>query len=116
MRHLTALLIKWAYIEAVALVLLRPATGATLGQVTMVAIATTLLLYAAGDLLILPALGNFPAVVGDLGLALLIVWAAPFYAGIRPGFGSALALAAVIGGVEYFYHQYLMRTVIAAGS
>lgn len=113
MRHLTALLIKWAYIEAIALVLLMPATGATLGEVTMVAVAATLLLYAAGDLMVLPALGNLPAVVGDFGLALIIVWAAPFYAGIRPGFGSALAVAAVIAGVEYLYHQYLMRTMVA---
>src|SRR5690606_9881637 len=89
-RHLTALLMKWAYIEAVALVLLMPATGATFGQVTMVAIATTLLLYAAGHLLVLPALGNLPAVAGDFGLALVIVWAAPFYSGVQPGFGSAL--------------------------
>lgn len=115
MRHLTALLIKWAYIEAVALVLLMPATGATFGQVTMVAIATTLLLYAAGHLLVLPALGNLPAVAGDLGLALLIVWAAPFYSGVQPGFGSALLVAAVIAGIEYFYHQYLMQAMVDAG-
>lgn len=114
MRHVTALLIKWAYIEAVALAVLVPMTGATFGQATLVALATTLLLYAAGDLMVLPALGNMSAVVGDFGLALLTVWGAPFYAGVAVGFGSALAAAAIIAAIEYLFHQYVLSSVIIA--
>lgn len=115
MKHLTALLIKWAYIEAIVLAVLIPTTDAGAGQATVVALATTLLLYAAGDLMVLPTLGNISAVMGDAGLALLTVWAAPLYSGVMEvGFVTALTIAAIIAAVEYIFHQYLLNTVIEA--
>lgn len=113
MKHVGALLIKLLILEVVATLLLVPLTDASLGEAWLVGLVTTLLLYVIGDLMVLPAMGNTAAVLGDAGIALLAVWLAPAYTGIESvSFWTALVTAAVIGLVESFFHTYIRRAVL----
>lgn len=83
----------------------------TWAQVFWVALGVTVMNYLVGDRMVLPALGNIVASVGDgvLGVVVALLSSA-----LMPAF-NATALSIILFGVlliagEHFFHQYLMNT------
>ncbi|MDQ7795067.1 MAG: DUF2512 family protein [bacterium] len=117
LKHLPAVLIKLAVLLAISHVVLVPWAGATRGQATGVALFMTVILYLLGDLVILPAVGASQAAVVDGGLALVLAWLAPAYAGTPPvGAGTALVLGTMVGIAEYLFHGFFLQVGLRGGA
>lgn len=113
MKHVTAMVLKYVFIAAITTAILSGVLGYDVGSSLWVSLILTLALYVLGDMMILPSMGNMTATLADAGVALLLVSLAPLYSGVDAvPFTSALAVAALIGVAEYFFHGYLQRTVL----
>ncbi|HEX6970793.1 MAG TPA: DUF2512 family protein [Limnochordia bacterium] len=113
MRHVWAFLLKLAFTEAIAIVVLSGLARFPVGQSFMVGLVTAVLLYILGDLVVLPNLGNTSATIADAGVAFLIGWLAPMYTTIeRVAPLTALVFGVAVGIAEYYFHSFLRRSVL----
>lgn len=114
MRHTTALAIKFLAVTAIlALVLPLVAGPVSWTGVLVAALAVTVVSYLAGDLGILPAMGQVMALVGDLLLGAVTVWAVQFIVpGLTIPFAGALVVAVALGVAEFFFHRYMQGSVL----
>lgn len=122
MKHLIALAIKFVIITLVLLVILTWAFDVSFMNTLMISLALTALSYAIGDILIFLNAGkpgnqssrNTIATLTDfimaLAVILLIGWllTGEFAAMVTPALVSALVLSAG----EWFFHQYVDRSVV----
>ena len=122
MKHLIALAIKFVIITLVLLVILTWAFDVSFMNTLMISLALTALSYAIGDLLVFLNAGkpgnqvsrNTVATFADfimaLAVILLIGWllTGEFAAMVTPALVSALVLSAG----EWFFHQYVDRSVV----
>ncbi|MFC4076400.1 YndM family protein [Salinithrix halophila] len=108
MRHLLALLIKFAATTVVLFIILSGFYDVSFTDVFLTSVVLTAIGYL-GDLLILPRTGNFIASMGDFGLALIVVWFMGTYRFDEevPLFGPAFLSAVVIAFSEWFFHKYM---------
>ena len=122
MKHLNALAIKFVIITLVLLVILTWAFDVSFMNTLMISLALTALSYAIGDLLVFLNAGkpgnqvsrNTVATFADfimaLAVILLVGWllTGEFAAMVTPALVSALVLSAG----EWFFHQYVDRSVV----
>lgn len=108
---LTALILKLFMTFLLGVATFTYVDNNTWAQVFWVAFGVTVVNYLVGDRLVLPALGNIVASVGDgvLGAVVALLSSA-----LMPAFNTAAMSIALFGVLlmagEYFYHQYLMST------
>lgn len=111
MKNLTNLIIKSILVLAVLFILIRVFGRSTWTQTIITGLVLVVLSYLAGDMWILPKYGNFLAVVADLGLGALVLWAMsralPQF--ILPAAGI-WTIAIVLAAGEWFFHMYLMAS------
>ena len=113
MKHITALIYKLIIITLITVFFTVILGGYTFWQAFMLSIAATVLLYAVGDLFVLPAAGNGVATAVDAGTAAVLMWLIPFMTTLPDiAFFGALMIGAVIGVAEYFFHQYLLKEIL----
>lgn len=122
MKHLIALAIKFVIITLVLLVILTWAFDVSFMDTLMISLALTALSYAIGDILIFLNAGKpsnqssrntiatFIDFIIALAVILLIGWllTGEFAAMVAPSLVSALVLSAG----EWFFHQYIDRSVV----
>lgn len=114
MRHIIALAAKFVAVAAtLAIVLFAEQVTNSWTVLLTVALFTTLVTYLLGDLALLPATGQFPALLGDIALATLTIWVLPFFLpGFRLRFGDALIAGVALSVVEFFFHRYMQAHVL----
>lgn len=112
MKHLWALLIKFIFIGIVLFSIYGIFDPALTILLIMTGI-TTLVLYFLGDMVILPKLGNFAAIAGDLVLSFLLVWGMSFLFldTTLNRMTAAIISAASITAVEVLFHLYVKRRI-----
>ncbi|WP_211654791.1 DUF2512 family protein [Planococcus alpniumensis] len=122
MKHLIALAIKFVIITLVLLVILTWAFDVSFMNTLMISLALTALSYAIGDLLIFlnagkpthqstrNTLATFADFIMALAVILLIGWllTGELASMVAPALVSALVLSAG----EWFFHQYVDRSVV----
>lgn len=112
MKHVKALLVKFAIIALILELTLINLSKLSFSNILVVSLAVTILAYIIGDLLILPRTNNTIATLADIGLSLvtLILFDYIIYkAGIS--FMTALLASVIIGFGEWFYHKYIIRLI-----
>ncbi|MBB6446263.1 YndM family protein [Bacillus benzoevorans] len=112
MKHLWALLIKFAAIGTVLFSIYGIFDPAMTVLLIMTGI-TTFVTYFLGDMVVLPKLGNFMAIAGDLVLSFLLVWGMSFlfldttFNRVTAGVISAASITAI----EVLFHLYVKRHI-----
>lgn len=76
---------------------------------TIIGVILILVSYVAGDLMILPRMGNMAATTGDLFIGFLIIWGGLLLFGYGNSFGEALLTGVIITMGEYFFHSWLLK-------
>lgn len=115
-KHVVNLIIKVALFAVVLGILLSRMPAYSFGSILWLAVTMSILAYIVGDLLILPAYGNWTAVAADGLLVLFSLWLLPGLLGTSPvGFGTILMAAILLGLGEYYFHRYLQGE-LAVGS
>lgn len=113
MRHLTALIIKYAMTAVVAQIVLGLYSDLKIVQILLVAVAITAITYLIGDLLILSVFNNTVAAVADVGMCWLIIYLSGYVWPDRTvPLLSALSAAVIIGVGEILLHLYIGRKAI----
>jgi uncharacterized membrane protein YcaP (DUF421 family) len=111
MKNLTNLIIKSILVLAILFILIPIFGRSTWTQTLITGLILVALSYLAGDMWILPKYGNVVAVLADLGMAALVVWA---MAGALPQFilttAGVWTIAVVLAAGEWFFHLYLRAT------
>lgn len=111
---------KYALAFFIKFVLTTGILWVTLGMMFQISfsnlVITSLILTAvafAGDMLILPRIGNIAAAVGDFALAYIGIWAlgSLLYDNALSVDGAALIAAFLISITELLYHRYLRNYV-----
>lgn len=114
MRHIVALLIKFAMIAVVLVAILSFLTSLYFGDILYIAGTVTLLAYVIGDMLILRMSNNTVASIADAGLALLTIYMFNYIWVIHKiSFTDALISGVVIGVGEWFFHKYVANNVFS---
>jgi hypothetical protein len=113
MKHVIPLALKFILWSAVLLSIFA-IFNVPLRLIFLIALATTAISYALGDLFVLPRFGNFIAVIADLPLSFAIVWLFSYFL-VEPtinmayaAFFSTLAIAAI----EAFFHLFMQNRVL----
>lgn len=113
MRHLTALVMKFAMTAVVTQIVLGLYTNLRIEQILLVALAITAITYLIGDLLILSVFNNTVAAVADAGMCWLIIYLSGYIWPDRTvPLLSALSAAVIIGIGEILFHSYIGRKAI----
>lgn len=113
MRHLTALVMKFAMTAVVTQIVLGIFTNLRIAQILLVALAITAITYLMGDLLILAVFNNAVAAVADAGMCWLIIYLSGYVWPDRTvPLLSALSAAVIVGVGEILLHLYIGRKAI----
>lgn len=112
MKHVTALVIKYVMIGAITAILLPLMAPVTVGQALLMALLITIVAYLLGDLMVLVNMGNPSATVSDGVIAALLIWLSSAVFLVAIPWWAIIVTAAVIAAGEWFFHQYLSRTVL----
>ncbi len=112
MKHIIALVLKFAIIAVVLELILPRITNLSVLQTLYVALTVTIIAYLIGDLFILAKSNNTVATLSDAGLAFITIWAFNFiYRNARISLTDALIAAVVLAVGEWIYHKYVRRAV-----
>ncbi|WP_163971065.1 YndM family protein [Oceanobacillus halotolerans] len=113
MKHIKALLIKFAASLALLYVILGLMYEMTFGEVFILSAVLGIAAYLIGDMFILPRTNNAIATIADFGLALMIIYL--FADGMTVAdnaFTASLFAALGVGLFELFFHRYLANQVL----
>ncbi|MGR6835956.1 DUF2512 family protein [Syntrophomonas erecta] len=106
-----ALLVKLVMTFIAGLLTLSLIDGNRWWPVLVIAIIGTAVNYFVGDLVVLPALGNITASIGDGIMAALVAYVVALaWPEVVVSFTSLLVFAIIIMVGEYFFHQYLEKS------
>lgn len=120
MNHTYQVLIKFLYVTFILYIILGVIYDVDYSSILFVSITLTLIGYA-GDLLLLPRIGNLFTTLSDTVLSYLIVWFIGTYffdidiglqnykANHVPLFQISLAVSLVYSVVEWFYHRWFFK-------
>lgn len=111
MKHIEAILMKFAMSFAVVFLILGLIYGVSVFDIFVISLVITAIGYA-GDMIIFPRTSNKMATGGDLVLAFLIVWLLGEFLIENPDFSILVAsiyTAILIAAGEWFYHIYLKK-------
>ena len=113
MQYTKAFFIKLAMTIAVLWIVLGLFYGISFGNILLIATILTVVAFA-GDVFILPNVGNMIAAAGDLLIAFFGVWALGtiLFGQSIAVFSAAFLSALFIGVGEMFYHRYFRDYVI----
>lgn len=112
MKHLWSLLIKFTAIGTI-LFSIYGIFDPAMSVLFIMTVITTIVTYFLGDMVILPKLGNWAAIIGDLVISFLLVWGMSFLF-LDTTFNRVTAAAisaASITAVEVLFHLYVKRHV-----
>lgn len=110
MKHLEALLIKFAFLSIVLELVFLNFSGLTFGRVLFVALTVTVLAYIIGDVLILPRTSNLVASLVDFGLAFVTLFVfGLIYNKSGIAFITVLLASIAVAVCEWIYHIVLRR-------
>lgn len=117
MEEARPLIIKYIYIAAITAVFLTylAVPSVALGSSLLIAMFVTLLLYFAGDRLLLPRLGITATVIANFIMAALALSISNMFVRLPITTGAIFATAAVIGVVEWFYYRFARGVTVGAG-
>jgi len=113
MKHMMALLVKFAAVGTVLFSILGAFEHASLTRILLITIITTAVAYFVGDLLLLPRLGNIKALMADFGLSFVTVWVLS-YVFIGPvRFLTLVTLFAALGitTAEILFHMFMKKFI-----
>ncbi|WP_026700001.1 DUF2512 family protein [Salibacterium aidingense] len=114
MNHLIALGIKAGLTFVVLLIILSLAGGYPFWNMVGLTLIVTGAAYVIGDLLILKATNNTVSTLADIGLCTLVIWlVGPFILNESVPFFLALLSGIIIGAGEWFFHKYVVNSVIS---
>jgi hypothetical protein len=119
MKHVWALLIKFAVVGTVIFSLFGIFNDVSLMSILFLALAITGVSYVAGDLYIYPKFGNLIAIAADFGLVLIMLWLLSYVAmthTVSNPFTAAFFSALVIAGLEPLFHVYVRDHVLSHNS
>ncbi|MFS0576306.1 DUF2512 family protein [Sporosarcina sp. 179-K 3D1 HS] len=108
--HGRSLAIKASLIFPVVWIVLSLIYGVSFFDSTLLGVAVLLVSYVAGDMMILPRMGNGAATFGDLVIGFFLLWIGLLLLGYDNSLGEALLTGSLITLGEYFYHAWLLRT------
>lgn len=112
MRHIIALLIKFAMIAIALEVVLSMVTTLTFTDILYIAATVTILAYIVGDIFVLSMTNNTIATIADVGLTLVTIYAFNYAWNIsRISLTDSLIAAVVVGVGEWFFHKYVANNV-----
>lgn len=112
MKHILALIIKFAINAMVLVATLANLTNLSVINILYIALVVTAVAYLAGDLFILDKTNNTIATIADAGLAFFIIWAFNFiFIDAVIPFSAALIAALAVGVGEWFFHKYVKSAV-----
>ena len=112
MKHIIALILKFVMIAVILEIALYYMTALTFGQILVVSLAVTAVLYFIGDLFLLSKTNNITTSVVDVVLALAVIYLFRYangYTGID--FTDALWSSLIIGAGELLFHKYVSKMV-----
>jgi len=114
MKNFTNLILKTIMVLVILFILIPIFGRGTWTQTIISGLVLVALSYLAVDMWILPKFGNVVAILADLGLGALVVWA---MTSVLPQFRLTTAgiwmIAIVFAAGEWFFHLYLMATQVA---
>lgn len=108
--HGKNILIKALMILPVLWIVLTVFNDVSFWDSTILGIILLIISYLAGDMMILPKMGNGSATIGDLLLGVVVLWGGLNLLGYTEALGEAFLAAAIICVGEYFLHAYILRT------
>lgn len=112
MKHVYALVIKYAMTAIILELSLGSLTALIFGDVLVISLAVTIIAYIIGDLLILPATSNIVATLADAVLAFITIFAFNYYYGYAIiSYSDAIISAVALGVGEWLFHSYVARAV-----
>jgi hypothetical protein len=113
-KHLWALIIKTIMVFAVLYVIQNWINAYPVGPTFALSLLLVGLSYLIGDLAILPMTNNIVASLADVGLNTLVIWlVGPFLMDQFVPFSTALSASVIIGIGEWFFHQYMAKSVLS---
>lgn len=113
MKHIMALLIKFAMIAVVLSIVLGIMTDLSFVNILTLSVSITVIAYVIGDLLILSIANNTVTTILDVGIAFLAIYLYNILINVDLISGwDALVAAIVIGVGEWFFHRYVARRVL----
>ena len=113
MKHIVALIVKFIMVTIILQIVLNLMTALNFWEILLISLVVTALAYIIGDLIILPLTNNTIATVSDAGIALLTIYLFNFAANFAwISFISALVSAVIIGAGEWFFHKYVVGSVL----
>lgn len=107
--HGIAILVKAAMTFLVLWIVLSAIYHVSFMHSTIIAVILILVSYFAGDMLILPRMGNMATTMGDLFIGFLIIWGGLLLFGYGNSFGEALLTGVIITMGEYVFHSWLLK-------
>ncbi|WP_394232174.1 YndM family protein [Niallia oryzisoli] len=114
MKHLWALLIKFAAVGTVVLSIYG-IFNADLFTLVMMSLVTTLVAYFIGDLFVLRRMGNFAATLGDFVLSFGLLWVMSylFIDANMNRLTSTFIAAFAIAVIEAVFHLYVKKHIFS---
>lgn len=112
MRYILAFLFKLVMTTVILGVTLGMIFNISFSNLVITSLVLTIVAFA-GDMLILPRIGNIAAAVGDFALAYILIWGIGsfLYDSLLSVDAAALISAFLITISELFYHRYLRNFV-----
>lgn len=109
MKFLNALILKFVMVTAILWVVLGM-FGVSFGNILFTSILLTVIALA-GDMLVLPRIGNVVATIADFGLAFVLIWLVGSFLYEQPvRVGIAAFLSAIVIALgEFLFHMYLQN-------
>ncbi|MGD7044875.1 DUF2512 family protein [Jeotgalibacillus proteolyticus] len=111
MQHGKALVIKAALVFPVLWIVLTLFNDVSFLDSTLIGLVLLLAAYAAGDLILLPKVGNVVSTLADFGVALLVIWGGLEIFSYNEMFIPALVAAAVVAAGEFLFHMWMLKNV-----
>ncbi|MFD1415096.1 YndM family protein [Oceanobacillus jeddahense] len=112
MKYISAFLIKFVFTTGILWITLGMIFNISFSNLLLTSLILTAVAFA-GDMLILPRIGNVAAAVGDFALAYVGIWGIGsfLFEGVFSVDAAALIAAFLISISELFYHRYLRNFV-----
>ncbi|OAT80259.1 DUF2512 family protein [Desulfotomaculum copahuensis] len=115
-KHFNPLVTKFLLFAPVMGILLPAFSKMSLAEAVVTAVISVPVVYVLADLLVLPRNGTWAAISVDALATVLITWeASSFLHGQVPAPLGTVLVAATIATGEWYFHEYLMRTLFKKG-